>query len=153
MTPDPTEPTADEQLWSALVAVYQTVLRELVASLERDAGIDSGVYSALAYLQRGDPPGRLPLRELQDLLHVRYSQPGLSRLVQRMEADGLVERRRDPDDGRSVTVVMTRAGRTRFARATDIYRDALHRHLGKHVAAADAARLAADLDELAAALR
>jgi DNA-binding MarR family transcriptional regulator len=148
-----TEPGADEQLWSALVAVYQTVLRDVVKSLEQDAGIDSGVYSALAYLDRAEVPGCLRLRELQDLMHVRYSQPGLSRLVQRMEADGLVQRRPDPEDGRSVTIVMTRAGRTRFARATDIYRDALHRHLGQHVSPADAARLTRDLDGLAAALR
>ena len=39
-------------------------------------------------------PGRLRLSELHELMHPRYSQPGLSRLVQRMEADGLVERRR-----------------------------------------------------------
>ena len=44
-------------------------------------------------------------------MHPRYSQPGLSRLVQRMEADGLVERRADPGDGRATTLVMTRAGR------------------------------------------
>ena len=29
------------------------------------------------------------LSELHELMHPRYSQPGLSRLVQRMEADGL----------------------------------------------------------------
>ena len=51
------------------------------------------------------------LSELHELMHPRYSQPGLSRLVQRMEADGLVERRADPDDGRATVLQMTRAGR------------------------------------------
>ena len=41
-----------QRLWSALVDVYQPVLRDVVAALERDAGIDSGTYSALAYLDR-----------------------------------------------------------------------------------------------------
>ncbi len=49
-------------------------------------------------------------------MHPRYSQPGLSRLVQRMEAAGLVDRHADPGDGRAAVVVMTGAGRALFAR-------------------------------------
>src|SRR6478735_564644 len=103
-------PDAAQRLWSALVAVYQPVLRDVVAALERDAGIDSGTYSALAYVDQAG--GRMRLRALAELMHVRYSQPGLSRLVQRMEADGLAERRVDPDDRRGTVVSLTRAGRT-----------------------------------------
>lgn len=128
------------------------MLRDLVAALENDAGIDSGVYSALAYLERAETPGRLPLRALQELLHVRYSQPGLSRLVQRMEAEGLVERVGADDDGRAYTVVMTRSGRVRFRRARRVYRAALHEHLGRHVAPAEARSLARTLETLAATL-
>src|SRR6185436_20197166 len=108
----------EEQLdaWSALVGVYQSVLHDVVRALENDAGLDSGVFSALAYLARAEPAGRMRLSELQELMHPRYSQPGLSRLVQRMEADGLVARRADPDDGRATILVTTRAGRTRFTR-------------------------------------
>jgi DNA-binding MarR family transcriptional regulator len=151
-TRDVAAPSADEHLWSALVTVYQMVLRDLVAALERDAGIDSGVYSALAYLERADPPGRLPLRALQERMHVRYSQPGLSRLVQRMEEDGLVERRRIRADGRAFTVVLTRSGRARFRRARDVYRAALHEHLGRHVGAGEATRVARMLEKIAATL-
>ena len=153
MTSDLPAPSHDEHLWSALVAVYQTVLRDVVAALERDGGIDSGVYSVLAYLERAEPPGRLPLRTLQELMHVRYSQPGLSRLVQRMEQDGLVERRRDPGDGRAFTLVLTRGGRACFRRAHAVYRAALREHLGRHVGAADATRLAGTLHGLAGTLR
>ena len=81
------------ETWTALVAVYQTVLHDVVDALEREAGLDSGVYSALAYLDLADPSGRLPMSVLTRLMHPRYSQPGLSRLVQRMEADGLVQPR------------------------------------------------------------
>lgn len=150
---DAPAPSHDEHLWSALVAAYHEVLRDVVAALERDAGIDSGIYSALAYLEQADPPGRLPLRTLQELMHVRYSQPGLSRLVQRMEEEGLVERRRTREDGRAFTVVLTRAGRARYRRANEVYRAALHEHLGRHVAIGDATRLAGALHGLAGALR
>ena len=91
--------------------MYQPVLREVVTELERDAGIDSGTYSVLAYLDRAD--GAMRMSELQALMRVRYSQPGLSRLVQRMEGDELVERVDAPDDRRATTVRLTRSGRAR----------------------------------------
>lgn len=137
----------DEQLdaWSALVAVYQSVLHDVVRALEDEAGLDSGVFSALAYLARAEPAGRMPLRELHELMHPRYSQPGLSRLVQRMEADGLVERRADPDDGRAGVLVLTRAGRARFGRADAVYAAAVQEHFGRHLSAAQARALTAAL--------
>ena len=143
-----TGPSAPE-VWRALVDVYQPVLREVVTELERDAGIDSGTYSVLAYLDRAD--GALRLSELQTLMRVRYSQPGLSRLVQRMERDGVVERRVDPDDGRATLVALTRTGRTRFRRAHDVYNDALDEHLGRNVSATEATDLARALTAFASA--
>jgi DNA-binding MarR family transcriptional regulator len=137
------------ELWRALVDVYQPVLREVVVELERDAGIDSGTYSVLAYLQRAG--GAMRLSELQALMRVRYSQPGLSRLVQRMETDGLVERVDDPDDRRAVTVRLTRAGRARTRSARAVYDRALEHHLGAFVGAADARALRALLERIAAA--
>ena len=41
----------------------------------------------------------------------RVSQPGMTGLVARMAAAGLVERRRDPADGRAVLVTVTGSGR------------------------------------------
>jgi DNA-binding MarR family transcriptional regulator len=133
------------EAWSALVGVYQSVLHDVVRALEDEAGLDSGVFSALAYLARAEPAGRLRLSALHDLMHPRYSQPGLSRLVQRMEADGLVERRPDPADGRAALLVMTRAGRTRFQRADVVYTEALREHFGRHLSASQARALEAAL--------
>lgn len=138
----------DAQLdgWRSLVAVYQSVLHDVVRALEDDAGMDSGVFSALAYLARAEPRGRIRLSELTELMHPRYSQPGLSRLVQRMEADGLVERRADPDDGRATVLQMTRAGRARFERADAVYADAVREHFGRHVPVTEARELQSSLD-------
>lgn len=119
------------EAWSALVSAYQSVLHDLVAVLEREAGIDSGVFSALAYLERADPPHRLAMGELQRSMHPRYSQPGFSRLVARMEHDGLVERRPDPRDGRAVVLVSTRAGRACHRRADAVYRATVRSRLGE----------------------
>jgi DNA-binding MarR family transcriptional regulator len=153
VTPDlsdrPDRPDRDDtdrlDAWSALVAVYQAVLHDVVRALETEAGLDSGVFSALAYLARAERPGRIRLGMLQELMHPRYSQPGLSRLVQRMEADGLVERRADPDDGRAAVLVMTRAGRARFTKADTVYTSALRAHFGRHLSGPQARALRAAL--------
>jgi DNA-binding MarR family transcriptional regulator len=135
--------------WSAIAAVYQSVVPAVVADLEDGAGIDSGVFSVLAYLDRAEPAGRLRLAELQARMRVRYSQPGLSRLVQRMEADGTVARRPDPDDGRATVLELTAAGRRRLRRAETVYRAALVEHFARHVDPATAAEVVRLLAPLA----
>ena len=54
-------------------------------------------------------PAPIRLSELNR--HVLLSQPALSRLVDRLAARGLVERRPDAGDGRSVRLALTDAGR------------------------------------------
>ncbi len=136
--------------WSALVAVYQGVLHDVVRALERDAAMDSGVFSALALLARAQPQHRMAMAALQRALYPRYSQSGFSRLVQRMEADGLVERRPDRADGRATIVVTTRAGRRRYDAANAVYAAALRRSFGLHLAAREHAELTDLLERLMA---
>jgi DNA-binding MarR family transcriptional regulator len=73
------------------------------------------------------------MADLQHALYPRYSQPGFSRLVQRMETDGLVRRERDRHDGRAIVVVTTRKGRRDFERANRVYVDALRVAFGRHL--------------------
>ncbi len=49
--------------------------------------------------------GPLPQKELARLLHVE--QPTMAQLLTRMERDGLIERRADPNDGRSSLLCLT----------------------------------------------
>jgi DNA-binding MarR family transcriptional regulator len=136
-------------VWSTLVSVYQGVLHDIVSILGEQAGMDSGVFSALAYLERADPPHRMRMSELQRLLHPRYSQPGLSRLVQRMESDGLVERRHDPIDGRATILVSTRAGRRAYTRANTAYDAAVHEHFSRHLTGGERVSLVNTLSRVA----
>jgi DNA-binding MarR family transcriptional regulator len=134
--------------WSALVAVYQSVLHDVVGALEEHARMDSGEFSLLALLERAEPPHRASLGDLQRAMHPRYSQSGFSRLVQRMERDGLVARGPDPVDGRATTVVTTRVGRARYATANAVYTDALRRAFGRHLRADEHATLTNLLEQL-----
>ena len=83
-------------------------------------------------------------------MHPRYSQPGFSRLVQRMEADGLVTRGADPDDGRATLLAVTRSGRARFRRAHEVYTAALDRHFAQFLTGDESAELTRALQQVLA---
>jgi DNA-binding MarR family transcriptional regulator len=85
----------------------------------------------------------MAMSDLQRLMHPRFSQPGFSRLVQRMEADGLLERRSDPDDRRATIVTTTRAGRKRFVLANAVYAAALRASFGRHLRSGEHEQLTA----------
>jgi DNA-binding MarR family transcriptional regulator len=93
------------EAWEALFRAQSTIVQELAA---RDAWEDLvpreyGVLYALASAREG-----LRITELgQDVL---LTQPGMSRLVARLEARGLVERVGDPDDARASRIRLTRSG-------------------------------------------
>jgi DNA-binding MarR family transcriptional regulator len=68
--------------------------------------------AALATVDRHGPltPSELALRE-------RIKRPTATRVIAWLEASGLVDRTRDPHDGRSSLVTLTPAGRELLARA------------------------------------
>ena len=93
------------EAWEALFRAQATL--SLAFEREGDWGDllprEYGVLYALA----GAPDG-LRMTELCD--DVLLTQAGISRLVARLEARGLVERSGDPDDARAYRITMTAAG-------------------------------------------
>jgi MarR family transcriptional regulator, transcriptional regulator for hemolysin len=71
--------------------------------------------------------GPLPQKELARLLHVE--QPTMAQLLQRMERDGLVERRTDPNDGRSSLLVLTKLAVKRSGPARNLLAEGSRRSL------------------------
>lgn len=83
-------------------------------------------WSAIA-LSTLDALDRLgPLRVTDLVARERITQPGMTGLVARLEAAGLVTRRADPTDGRATLVTITPAGSD--------YMRALHRRRAETVA-------------------
>jgi DNA-binding MarR family transcriptional regulator len=76
-------------------------------------GIEIRHFAALTALADGVPSQR----ELADRL--RVSTPVVVEIVDALEAAGMLERRRDPEDRRSNALVVTDAGRTMLATATE----------------------------------
>ena len=94
------------EAWESLLTAHATLMREFG---ERDiwCGATMREYDVLYTLSKCDGPQRIT-----DLgQHLLLSQPGLSRLVERLTERGLVERAGDPADGRAVRVALTEAGR------------------------------------------
>lgn len=69
-------------------------------------------------------------------------QPSMSRLVERMERDGLVSRCPDPDDGRGRLVRLTAAGRERYTAVGRVHVRSIHRVVGAALSEAEARQLA-----------
>src|ERR1700745_119124 len=110
------------EAWEALFRAQSTIAQQLT-----DADVwhelsprEYGVLYALSTAPRDG----LRITELRS--DVLLTQPGISRLITRLEAAGLVERVDDPDDGRACRIRLTDAG----VRAQ---REVGRRH-GRHVA-------------------
>src|SRR3954451_8983970 len=90
-----------------------------------DLGVSE--FEVLERLCDGDPSHR----RMQDLgAAVHLSQSALSRVVARLEADGLVERRMCTEYRRGIYVAITAAGRARYKAARPAHRAALAEALG-----------------------
>ncbi|HEX8807131.1 MAG TPA: MarR family transcriptional regulator [Candidatus Aquilonibacter sp.] len=81
------------------------VLRARVDRALQNSGLRLGQYQVLRHLWEDD--GLTP-REIADRLTVEM--PTVTRTVQRMVRDGLVERHAHPDDARSVRIYLTKRG-------------------------------------------
>jgi DNA-binding MarR family transcriptional regulator len=94
------------EAWEALFRAQATVHRELMAAEVWDR-LSPSEYGVLYALSTAAPEG-LRVTELSgDAL---LTQAGVSRLVARLEAGGLLERVPDPDDGRASRIRLTEAG-------------------------------------------
>jgi DNA-binding MarR family transcriptional regulator len=115
------ELSADERTaWLGLLDVHNRVVKELDHELERKHGLSLSAYSVLAALVRS-PDGRLQMSQLAD--HTLISRPGMTRLIERLERDGLVERVRGGADTRQVYAAVTEQGLERLAAATKSHFD------------------------------
>jgi len=119
MTPgERADPHACVRAWTALSLAYALVSERLTAELRRTCGLSIKEFEVLLRLEHDPGPG-LRLRDLNRI--VRLSQPAFSRLTVRLEAQGLLRRAGDPDDGRGVRVAITPAGRELLERAVPVH--------------------------------
>lgn len=117
----PTQTTA----WLGLLATHTTIMRQLDARLRESHQLGVSAYEVLLRLAQA-PAGRLRMSELAAGGPLTLS--GVSRMVDRLERDGLVRREGSEEDGRVACATLTDAGLTRLRAAHSTYLDAV-RHL------------------------
>jgi len=100
--------------WRGMLAAHAALTRRLDADLRARHAISLGTYEALMLLGTA-PSGRLRVSELSRGALLSIS--GMSRMIDRLERDGLVRREACEDDGRGAEVALTDAGRELLAAA------------------------------------
>jgi DNA-binding MarR family transcriptional regulator len=95
------------ETWESLFRAQVSIARRLQADTVFSE-VSMREYDVLFNLSRC-PSGWLRLNELNE--HVLLSQPSISRMVERLERQGLVQRRTVQEDKRGVLIGLTDAGR------------------------------------------
>jgi DNA-binding MarR family transcriptional regulator len=100
--------------WRGMLRVHAALVRELDAELDAAHALPLSSYDVLIYLQAA-PGKRLRMAEVAD--SVLLSRSGVTRLVDRLEREGLIVRDTCTSDGRGCFAVLTEAGEQMLARA------------------------------------
>jgi DNA-binding MarR family transcriptional regulator len=100
--------------WRGMLRVHAALVRELDAELYAAHDLPLSSYDVLIYLQAA-PGKRLRMAELAD--SVLLSRSGVTRLVDRLEREGLIERDTCTSDGRGCFAVLTEQGEQALSRA------------------------------------
>lgn len=111
--------------WRAFLIAHATVVDRLDRELQEEQGLALSWYEVLLHLNRA-PDHRLRLSELADCLVL--SRSGLTRLVDRMVAAGLIERATCRTDRRGAFAVLTPDGLSRLRKAAPTHLRGVEQH-------------------------
>jgi DNA-binding MarR family transcriptional regulator len=133
------------EVWRTLLRVQALLSRRLQAHLLGEHDLSLGSYDVLVHLAEA-PGGRLRMNDLAD--RVMLSRSGLTRLADRLQRDGLIDRASCESDARGLFAVITAAGRERLRAATPTYQKGVRTHVLSRLAPEELHRFAAILDKL-----
>lgn len=138
------ETSDDGGLPATHLAAFRTFLeayRRLMDTIERrqsERELPLKFYDVLVHLSEA-PDGRLRMRDLAN--RVLLSRSGLTRLVDRMERDGLVVREAVATDARGVHAVLTQRGLDALMAAVPAHRDDVIELFGSLLTTSEAVQL------------
>jgi DNA-binding MarR family transcriptional regulator len=115
--------SSEPDTWFRFVRAHRCLIREIERRLAAAELPGYAWYDALWGLESG-PDGTRRMSELADVMAIeRYN---LTRLVDRLETEGLVTRHRASDDGRGAYAVITESGRVLRKKMWEIYEGAVN---------------------------
>ena len=137
--------SAKGSVWALFLTAHATLVEEIEGRLARQDLPQLGWYDVLWALERADEQ-RLRMNELA--AQVVLSRSNLTRLVDRLEQAGLVERQRSADDRRGAYAVLTAAGKAMRKRMWPTYQNAIRELFEEAISEADAATMGKALRRL-----
>lgn len=132
-------------LWTTLTLLHDVLAREM----EQETGMAFERYRVLMMLAQAEDESLRP-SELADALPITRS--GVTRLIDRLEQDGIVERRSCATDGRGRLVTLTPVGEKVFRQAGRVHLRGIDEHLGASLSMDELAELRRLATKLAAAI-
>ena len=135
---------AHHMAWRALLQGHAALVERIGREVSAAGGVSLDSYDVMLALSNA-PDGRLKMGELAS--HVVLSRSGLTRLVDRMEASGLVARELAAGDRRSFEAFMTPQGEAAFKATWPLYARAIAQALAP-LSEAEAGQLASWLDRV-----
>lgn len=129
----------DERIetFGLLLEAHARLTRLLDTEMRASDGISLQTFEVLLRIGRA-PEGHVSMSELAAA--VALTTGGVTRLADRLEAEGLVERRSCPEDRRVVHLALTPAGEHVLERALGHHLEGLETHVTSRIPAEDLAR-------------
>jgi DNA-binding MarR family transcriptional regulator len=143
----PLTPT-EEAAWRALGRAVLVIPRMLDADLLESQGLNVTEYSVLMNLSEA-PDHALRMSQLANYVSITVS--GLTRVIERLNRQGLVERVRAESDGRGQVAVLTDAGLARLEKAWPTHLASVRRHVMDHLGDLDLVAFADAVSKIACA--
>ncbi len=126
------ERLSDERFlaWLDMIRAQARVMEALECRLEEAAGIPLAFSEVLVQLEK-TPEKRMRMQELGRSIFL--SKSGVSRLVSRMEREGLVVRQGDPENLRATYAAITEKGHEVFRRAAPVSLREVEERFSRHL--------------------
>jgi DNA-binding MarR family transcriptional regulator len=138
------------QVWVRLIRARDKIVRNVEATLKAKDFPPIAWYDVLLELSREGGRKLRPVELEKELLVAQYN---LSRLLDRLEAAGLIERTACQGDGRGQMIALTPEGRAMQKRMWPIVRDAVEEHVAAKLSEKDVEQLAKLLGAIGGGLR
>jgi DNA-binding MarR family transcriptional regulator len=136
--------------WRAFLNAHAAVIDRIEREMAQAGVLPLGSYDVLVALLEA-PDHRLRLHELAR--HIVLSRSTLTRVVDRLEADGLLVRERAQTDRRGAYAVLTETGRAALKRAWPVYARGIHAHFARYLSEEEVRTLTEALGRIDAAAR
>ena len=125
------------EAWALFLRAHASVVRLLEDELQNERGLALTSYEVLLRLSKAERPWRM--HELADSLWL--SRSGATRVVEKLENNGLLAREICEGDRRGIQITVTAEGKRLLRAAAPVHLQGIQEHFTRHLTRTEAAHL------------